>query len=224
MSWPYRKCELIRGSQLPDRKFYRIMYPDLRHYNFHWKLGENTDILPFMPFGNCERGGLYFTTGEQLLNFFCNYTSAVKLLDHWLAEVKVAPDEQVWSEFGKWKAHRVTVLSLTRIGDMDLRSRIGLFSEIRDDADFDGLLESFVSRMAMGMSLIEPELETEHLVVTAIFYDSEALRYVADQTFEVCRFAVAMDADAVEFIRDRAMKRRVRVWLLKNTKNNKAEV
>lgn len=206
---------LTKGSKLPKTQFFRIMNPDLVHHGFQWRLGENVDSQLFMPTGTCKKGGLYFTTFRRLMDFFV--ISTVKLLDHWLAEVWVAPDEPVWSEEDKkWKAHKVTVMSLTRIGDLDEVTRLNMFWNDPIDVPQEKLWSYTLKWHPASLAMLEPEKETDELVMTALTRSSAALQCVHHQTFEVCRYAANFDRGVAEFVRDPDMRKRVREWILVN--------
>lgn len=209
---------LTKGSELPKAQFFRVMYPDMLHRGFQWRLGENTDMLPFMPQGRCHPGGLYFTTFDKLMDFFVVRNGTVKLLDHWLAEVTVAPDEPVWCEqHVVWKAHRVTVSSLTRIGDLDVRTRLQMFHRYTPLVADDVQLWKMVLREDFKtLMMLEPEQETAELVKFALDANPGALQFVHNQTFDVCCYAVNIDEDMDGYIRDPHMAQRVGNWMLEN--------
>ena len=81
--------------------FYKITSQDEKHYGMQYKTGLNTDVLPFNPRGDCEKGGIYFSR-EDILAF----------LDYgpWIRKVTLPENEGIYENPGmpkKWKSHCV---------------------------------------------------------------------------------------------------------------------
>jgi len=60
---------LIKGKELKKlygEVFYKILREDMTHYEYIYELGENVDTIKFHPIGECNYGGLYFTTKENV--------------------------------------------------------------------------------------------------------------------------------------------------------------
>lgn len=216
---------LIRGSELKHRKLYRIMNPDLVHHGFQWQLGDNVDTVPFKPERLCEAGGLHFTTLEQLSNFFIVPANVVTLMDHWLAEVTVDADEPVWEEQSTaatgWKAHRVTVKSLTRMRDVPQHERltIALGCPVERQYNPEIMAQMWAAAVAhnnMSLALLPAERQTDELVEVAVTHYPSSFRHVANQTFDVCCRAVSINPTCQKRIRDDAMRLRVVLWLRTN--------
>lgn len=104
--------ELITGLQLRllGHKYCKVLNPEWNHYGYRWHVGENVDPLPWNPSGECQLGGLYFTTSDKV------HKHAYDPFDeNWIGEVTVDDDEPVWQEEGKWKAHRVTLSNVVKV-------------------------------------------------------------------------------------------------------------
>jgi hypothetical protein len=91
-------------------KFYKITNENEKHRDMQYKTGLNTDVMPYLPEGNCQEGGIYFSR-EDILAF----------LDYgvWIREVGIPKgDPKPYKNPGKpvkWKAHRVILGKRRRI-------------------------------------------------------------------------------------------------------------
>jgi len=82
-------------------KYYKILNKDENHNGLQYKTGINVDQIPFNPNGNCEPGGIYFSS-EDILGFL-SYGC-------WIREVTLPDREEIYEEPEnpkKFKAHRV---------------------------------------------------------------------------------------------------------------------
>ena len=71
------------------------------HNGFKYVHGNNVDILPFNPFGNCNPGGLYFAHQHNVLSFSGHGPK--------LCKVTVPPHARVYVERDKFKASEIDV-------------------------------------------------------------------------------------------------------------------
>lgn len=107
--------ELITGLQLRQlgHQYCKVLNPEWNHYGYRWHVGENVDPLPWNPNGECQSGGLYFTTSDKV------HKHAYDPFDeNFIGEVTVADDEPVWQEEGKWKARRVFLSNVKKVANM----------------------------------------------------------------------------------------------------------
>lgn len=83
--------------------FVRWMNKDMKHYNFQYVEGLNVDTVPFNPSGNCEGGGLYFTTIDHIKDHMSPQRH-IRL-------VEIPDDSQVYHIRGdnKWKADKIII-------------------------------------------------------------------------------------------------------------------
>jgi hypothetical protein len=90
-------------------KFYKITNITECHSGLQYHTGLNVDILPFNPSGDCEPGGIYFSSKDILA--FLDYGP-------WIREVIIPEDAQVYENPGfpkKWKADKVILGERRRI-------------------------------------------------------------------------------------------------------------
>jgi len=112
-------------------KFYKILNEDECHHGMQYKTGLNTDILPFNPKGDCEKGGIYFAR-EDIFSFL-GYGP-------WVREVSLPKDEEVYENPDspkKWKAHRVILGERKRWSDIEVfKGLVEDGADIHADNDF----------------------------------------------------------------------------------------
>jgi len=100
---------LIKGADLKGKKLYKFLEISMKHHDMIYKEGENIDVLPFVPVGECSKGGLYFfdesITDELLVKIY--------LSSFYIADVIIDDDEPVWKESnGKYKTHKITLTNI----------------------------------------------------------------------------------------------------------------
>jgi len=90
--------------------YYKILNQEEIHNGLAYHDGLNTDPLPFNPSGDCEPGGIYFASAEQISRY----------LDYgpWIRTVE--PVGEIYNEEGKSKAHEVILGPRQRIEDVIL--------------------------------------------------------------------------------------------------------
>lgn len=114
-------------------KFYKITNEVETHNDLTYHDGLNEDILPFNPFGDCTKGGIYFSREDILVFLNCG---------PWIREVNIPEGEEVYLNPGKpvkWKAHKVFLKPRKKI---DLEVVKALIKEGADiHADYDYVLQ-----------------------------------------------------------------------------------
>ena len=82
-------------------QYFRLTNEEERHREFQYKDGLNVDTNKFHPYGECEGGGLYFFSRQEMWKYQ-KHTHGV----HWVREVTLPDDAKVHLEDGKRKADR----------------------------------------------------------------------------------------------------------------------
>jgi hypothetical protein len=77
------------------------------HNDMEFKLGLNTDPLPFNPIGSCKRGGIYFVE-KQNYERWVQYKNKVM---RYFSLVVIPDDAQVYIEKDKFKADKINVIA-----------------------------------------------------------------------------------------------------------------
>jgi hypothetical protein len=89
--------------------YYKILNEEETHRGVKYKCGLNIDPKEFIPYGDCEPGGIYFSREDILA--FLHYGP-------WIRKVTIPKNAQVYTNPGtprKWKADRVILGPKTHI-------------------------------------------------------------------------------------------------------------
>jgi len=174
-------------------KFYKFLYDDLIHHDFHYKLGLNVDHVPFKPYGLCSSGGLYFCEQSKCHMYWNRYGTKLGI-------VEIPDDARVYIEGNKFKTDK---LILTNIID---------FNDILDDFWIDIVFGKEVLAMyiravkenGLALEYIKDPFKTYELCKIAIKENGLALQYVEDscKTYELCEMAIIQNAASLEFVND----------------------
>jgi hypothetical protein len=187
-------------------KFYKLLRQDLTHYGFRYREGLNVDTEPFNPRGDCEPGGLYYTSDEHLEEWI-----GTRIGTNWslIADVTLPSDAQVYpGPCGtKWKADRLVLSNIRPLvqflmRECDAARRCNIFKEY--------------PHLLADVQLIEPEaLEIIQLNPCAIAQIREpsvaiclaavrcypdSLRCIRNQTEEVCIEAVSRQGRTLRYV------------------------
>lgn len=147
--------------------FYKFLRSDMTHYGFNYKLGLNIDFKHFTPFGECQPGGLYYTTKEHLIKF--------SHIGDYLAEIEIPEDAQTYDEGkGKWKADKLVI------------KKIYLFSEFEGWNEHDFCMNAV---RTYGDMLYFVKNQTEDICLESVKQDSNNLRFVKNQTEKIRKAA-----------------------------------
>jgi hypothetical protein len=103
---------VVKGKDMPKRKYIKILSNDWKHKGFQYKEGMNIDTRPFNPSGSCLGGGLYFTDEEHFTEFIQYGTK--------IADVEIPDDAQVYADpcGEKWKADKIIIKNIREIKDL----------------------------------------------------------------------------------------------------------
>ena len=164
------------------RRIFRDLFPfnDLKHGKVTYKLGLNTDVLPFNPRGTCSKGGLYFCDESQL-HMFCT------LYGTKLAIIEIPDDAKVYVEENKFKSDKLI---------------------IKEIIDFKDLPDLFWHDIIpkKGLALQFPQEQTEKMCIGAVKQNGLALKYVDNQTDEICMLAVKQDCKAIKYVKNQTQE------------------
>lgn len=172
---------IITGKELKQKlntdKFYKILKDDKIHHNFEYKLGKNTDIFPFNPSGKCEKGGLCFTTYNNLCRCI-NYYTYYKLTEYvniktTVATIEIDDNENIYLDSDKM--YKCQSFTITNIGPVT-------YDIYKQSVSYDCLMLKYVPN----------HINTKELCELAVKRDGIALKYVPKhlKTNELCELAV----------------------------------
>ena len=86
-------------NELVKEPLFKLTNAAENHNGFQYQDGLNIDEIPFNPTGECQKGGLYFATLENIWDFLCYGAN--------LREVTIPDDVQVYVEEYKFKADKI---------------------------------------------------------------------------------------------------------------------
>ncbi len=202
---------MVDDKQLQTRtpKYVKILNESMLHNRFEYKLGLNTDHIPFNPSGSCEPGGLYFT---DLNNFY-------KFLEYGtlIADVEVPEGVEIYADpdGDKWKAPSIIISNIRLINDLPQWNDYAFWlSAVQRDENGYVLYHvpeklktgeiclAVVRQTGLALEDVPEKLKTEEICLIAIQQDWEALAYVPEDmiTEEICLVAVQQNREALEFV------------------------
>ena len=208
---------LIKGKDLNGTPLVRIIRPDKVHNRYEWHEGVNVDPLPFRPDGNCNSGGLYFTTPEWVLKY---KSQTDKFADHYIGQIKLAADEPVWQEETgyasyrtpiqslKWKAHTVTLVNMTKIKDMsdeEYYNLIGHHVHKKSPEPYDKLKhrEQWLNLIDIKPKIIKyMRNQDPYICLMAVMKNAKALKHVQDPYYKTCQTILGRNYLSVKTITD----------------------
>lgn len=189
------------NQQFEGKIFAKLTNESENHYGFQYQTGLNIDHVPFNPQGECQPGGLYFFSLNQL-PFWLDYNATIGPLCY--VRLVTIPDEaQVYTEplrysrsilgemkifvAEKFKADRLILGERKRISELEMWN------------DRQSCLEA-VEQNDYALKYVKDE--TEDFCLEAVKKNSYALRYMKNQTEEICLEAVRQDGRVLHFVKD----------------------
>lgn len=94
---------------LNGKRLIKILNNNLTHNNFIYKIGKNTDNLPFNPSKECSSGGLYFCLEEDI-HMYLPYGNKI-------AFITLEDDCRVYTEYNKFKANYINIDKIISLMD-----------------------------------------------------------------------------------------------------------
>jgi hypothetical protein len=96
--------------------YYKLLRPDLTHYDFIYKEGLNVLNQPFNPDPECDNGGLYFSDLDNIFKWLGLYSCNPNLL---IACVHLPEDAQFISidtdNGKKYKSNKIILSNIQRL-------------------------------------------------------------------------------------------------------------
>ncbi len=179
---------IVDDNPSQKRKYVKILHESMQHRGFKYKLGSNTDHIPFNPSGSCEPGGLYFT---DINNFY-------KFLDYGtlIADVKVPEGVEIYadpdrdnSQPYKWKAPSIVISNVRSIKDLPQWNDYAFWL-------------AAVQENGRDLYYVPDKLKTVEMCLAAVRQNGGALNYVPDEfkTEEMCLVAVQQAGCALGYV------------------------
>lgn len=198
--------------------FYKVLNgaKDFTHFGMRYTVGVNRDVIPFNPSGECQPGGLYFTTANNLAPWLCYG-------DH-IAIVGVEDDARVFIEKNKFKADAITIQEIIPFNDIPLRDErlasILLFHNCRPPAtleqNYDDCLRA--AKKTGALYLVHPRFRTAEMCLAAVREHSFALKFVPEQlkTEELCTIAVKDFPVSLKYVKPESQTRELCLTALRS--------
>jgi len=217
----------ISGSDfntINTSKFYKFLNDDLIHYGFQYKLGLNIDTKKFNPNGECTKGGLYFCE-ESKCHMFCKYYGGK------MGIVSIPDDALVYIEHNKFKADKFIINEIIDFDSVDesfwinMLDKTGVMLRYVKNQTYE-ICETAVKQNGLAIQYVTDSLLTYDLYKLAIEQNSRAIQYVSmdmidhvliesairqnglmlrfitDQTPELCEMAIKQNPLALQYVKD----------------------
>lgn len=218
----------ITGAEFKERvtsgPVYKMLSDDHIHNEFEYKLGHNEDTIPFNPTEQCRAGGLYFSTLDNLGNFY-SYGEEV-------ATITLYDDSRVYVEDLKFKADKFRITDITPLHEFCreeevffkfvtkmhpklaehklgpefciemVKTNYDLLPLIPKRFRTPWLFDKVIRERPHAFYRIPHEEQTEELCALAVAQSGVALSYVPEhlKTEEIMRAAVKSNGFALEYI------------------------
>ena len=182
-----------------ERRFYKFINAEWRHWGLAYRVGLMVDPVPFRPYGEGEAGGLYFTTAEGLRDFTNMGVN--------IADIRLLPESRVHiSPKGLMKADRFMVEAIVPAQEHVLTKNkewilfmVGscYFDRIFDINKFDNEMKAQMVGLdgrllkLVDWQLVDAELQKENDPTNRKIF------------FKICEAAVSNFPEALEFIENR---------------------
>ncbi len=191
------------NTPLQKRKYVKILHESMKHYNFEYKLGLNTDHIPFNPSGSGEPGGLYFTNLDNFYKFL-GYGNLI-------ADVTVPEGVKIYGDpVGDiWKAPSIIISNIRKISELPQWNDLSFWLAIVQKNGYDLKLvpdefktaEIYLGAVQQNEAAIRDipnRLQTNELYLAAVRRNGRSLTYVPEnlKTEEICLAAVQQNASA----------------------------
>lgn len=92
---------------LSNIKFYKLINRSMVHYDFTYKIGLNVYNGKFNPLGDCDEGGLYFSSYNDICKFFDG--------QYYICDVALPDDATIYIESDKFKCDKIILSNPTEI-------------------------------------------------------------------------------------------------------------
>jgi hypothetical protein len=190
-------------KKLGTPTFFKFLREDLTHHNFEYKLGENIDFIPFNPSGECENGGLYFTTLDHIFEFM-NFGDQIGV-------ITLYSDSQVYTEKNKYKTDKFILEKIISVNDflekfispLEAVKQNGLALQFVDNKTLEICLEAVKQN---GLALYLVKNQTPEICLEAVKEHGITLQFVENQTPEICLEAVKQNGRALKFVENKTLE------------------
>lgn len=178
------------------------------HNDYQFLTGLNTDPIKFNPKGECQPGGFYFCTLQQLPKWL-NYSNKIM---HYVRFVTIPDQAQVYDETDKFKANQLILSERQTIESLDIwKDEKYCLNAVQLNPLSLRYIVNQTQPMCMMAVNSNPEAlryvinQTEEMCLTAVKQKSHIIQYVHNQSELVCLTAVKQHALAIAYIKDQTI-------------------
>jgi hypothetical protein len=184
-----------------NKKYYKVMNPSLKHYNFQYKEGLNKLTVPFNPEGNNTQGGFYFCDLEHVITWSGLYEDCL------VCEVIIPYRALVVTKFKKYKTnciilqHFLTFNAFIKKHELELQAVKHNGAYLRHiENQTDEICEIAVG--SDGRNIQYMKKQTENICMIAVKNNPYVLRLVENQTKKMCLISVRRDGFILKFVKN----------------------
>ena len=167
--------------------YYKLLNPNLTHYNFIYKAGLNILNEPFNPDPACGPGALYFSDKDNIFKWVELYNNNPDIL---IAKVILQSDAQFIeiNDYNrkKYKTDKLFIEDIQRLDD---------FLIAKPDICIEAVKQ-------YGFSLQYVKEQTSEICIEAVKQNGKALQFVKEQTSEICIQAINSNGLALQFVKE----------------------
>ncbi len=174
---------MVDDKPLQTPKYVKILNEYMQHYHFKYKLGLNTDDIPFDPSGSCKPGGLYFT----------NLDNSYKFLNHGdlIADVEVPKGVEIYADpdGDKWKAPSIIISNIRKVSELPQWNDLGFCT-------------AAVRLHGFALKYVPEKLKTKEICLSAVQNNARIVKFIPIdmRTKAICLIAVQKNWETLEFV------------------------
>ena len=184
-------------------QYFKLTNRECCHHGFQFHDGLNTDIIPFTPYGDCEPGGIYFTTPNNIW-MWLRYNDQTMF---YIWNVSLPDDAQVYHQATKSKADKIILSNQKTIFDffsdnlqitlINLKQSIFILQYLRNPST--ELCFDIIKSDPLALRYIQNP--SPEICLLAVRHNGSSLCFVQNQTLELCLAAVQQNGLALAYVR-----------------------
>lgn len=213
--------------------FCKILNKDLNHFGFQYVIGENIDDVKFDPSKSCRRGGLYFTTTDNIADFLTYgiYFAKIKLCKDAIFYIdpegkKYKTNKFIIENYGLFKPHHFKMIpNLYKILQANnemyqshemllcaVKQSFRAFKHVRKDLQTRKMCLCAVNQSFTAFRHVRQDLQTQKMCMHAVYQSFEAFKHVRKdlQTLDMCLCAVKQSTTVFAHIRKDLQNKKIR--------------
>jgi hypothetical protein len=167
--------------------YYKLLRPDLIHYDFIYKEGLNELSEPFNPGLECGSGGLYYSDQDNIFKYLELYSYDPDLL----IGIVSLPDNAKFVSINmnnekKYKSDKIILSDIQRLDNMLSSDPVITLKAVKHN----------------GYALQYVKEQTKDICIEAVKQNGFALQYVKEQSADICIEAVKQNGMALCYVKE----------------------